>query len=305
MATTAFALLATVTIGATFVLTLRLARGRRPIALADYLEMDASAGPPIDDVHALPFGERVLRPTVQGLARRVGRLTPGAHLDAIHGELLKAGLSSKLRAEEFVAIEAGSFGVCSAAALAYVLLAQPAGRLVVAALVLLPVIGILAPRSWLARHVQERQDRLRRDLPEVLDLLSLSVQAGLGFEAAIALVVDRMPSPLAAELGLTLREMELGRSRREAFGNLKRRTDVAELNSFVSAVVQADVLGVPIGKVLSAQAGELRLRRRQWARERANKLPVKILFPLLLFIFPAIFVILLGPAVGPLRDVLG
>jgi tight adherence protein C len=103
---------------------------------------------------------------------------------------------------------------------------------------------------------------------------------------------------------MTLREMELGRSRREAFTNLKRRTDVLELNAFVSAIVQADALGVPIGRVLSAQAAEMRLRRRQWARERAAKLPVKILFPLLLFVFPPMFVVILGPAVGPLRDAL-
>ena len=283
------------------------ARARRPLALADYLDaVDGVAPSPLDgDIDGLPFAERVLRPLGTGVAKRIGALSPREHLESIHAQLLKAGLSSRMRAEEFVAVEVASVVGGTVLAVALVVLARPPGRIGFTCLLMFPVIGLLAARTWLTRKVEERQDLVRRDLPDVLDMLSLSVQAGLGFEAAIALVADRLPSPLASELALTLREMELGRTRREAFANLKRRTDVNELNTFVSAVIQADALGVPLGKVLQTQSAEMRLRRRQWARERANKLPVKLLFPMLLFIFPAIFVVLLGPAVGPLRDALG
>ena len=291
-------------IGATLVVA-RRARAARRFALADYLATgDAPVVGLLDGDDTTPFADRVLRPAASSLARRVGALTPRGHRDAIHARLLKAGLATKVRAEEIAALEVGATLVMLGAAIAFVALRHPPGRIAVGTLVLLPVIGLLGVQSGLARRVEERQDEIRRDLPDVLDLLSLSVQAGLGLEAAMSLVIDRLPSALGVELALTLREMELGRSRREAFANLKRRTDVLELNAFVSAIIQADALGVPIGRVLSAQAAEMRLRRRQWARERAAKLPVKILFPLLLFVFPPMFVVILGPAIGPLRDAL-
>jgi len=291
-------------LGATLVAARRTRMSRR-VALSDYLAtVDGPSVGLLDGDDVGSFADRVLRPAASSVARRIGALTPRGHLDAIHARLLKGGLATKVRAEEVVALEVGATFAGLGVAVAFVLLREPPGRIAVTTLVLFPVIGLLAVQSWLSRSVQERQDEIRRDLPDVLDLLSLSVQAGLGLEQAMALVIDRLPSALGAELALTLREMELGRSRREAFTNLKRRTDVLELNAFVSAIVQADALGVPIGRVLSSQAAEMRLRRRQWARERAAKLPVKILFPLLLFVFPPMFVVILGPAIGPLRDAL-
>ena len=290
-------------LGATRVVA-RRARDARRFALADYLTtVDAPVVGGLDEETA-SFSDRVLRPAGSSIARRVGALTPSGHLEAIHARLLKAGIATKVRAEEIVALEVGATIAAFGIAVLFVVLREPPGRIAVGTLVLLPFVGLLAVQSGLARRVEERQDSIRRDLPDVLDLLSLSVQAGLGLEAAMALVIDRLPSPLGVELALTLREMELGRSGREAFANLKRRTDVLELNAFVSAIIQADALGVPIGRVLSSQAAEMRLRRRQWGRERAAKLPVKILFPLLLFVFPPMFVVILGPAIGPLRDAL-
>lgn len=250
------------------------------------------------------FGARVARPVVSGVARRVGRLSPGGHLDAVQLKLVRAGLAGRVRAEEVVAAEVAAAIVGALLALAFVVTGDPAPRISVGMFVLLPVCGLFAVQSWLARAVTERRSAIQRDLPDVLDLLSLSVQAGLGFEAAVALVADRLPSPLSAELGATLRDMDVGRTRQEAFANLKRRTDVPALNGFVSAVIQADALGVPIGRVLTSQAAEMRLRRRQWAREQAAKLPVKVLFPTLVFVFPAMFVVILGPAIDPLRDAL-
>ena len=144
--------------------------------------------------------------------------------------------------------------------------------------------------------MKNRQERLLRDLPDTLDLLAISVEAGVGFEGALGIVCEHFDSPLADEFSRTLKEMELGLPRRDALQNLKKRTEVPELSNFVLALTQADVLGMPIGRVLKTQATEMRSKRRQWAREKAAKLPVKILFPLILFIFPPVFVIVLGPA---------
>ena len=144
---------------------------------------------------------------------------------------------------------------------------------------------------------QKRQAQSRRDLPDILDLLAISVEAGVGLEGAIEIVGKHFDSPLAHEMSRMLREMELGVSRRIALQNMKTRIEVQDVSNFVLALVQADALGMPIGRVLRTQAHEMRLRRRQWAREKAGKLPVKIVFPLVTFILPALFVVVLGPAV--------
>ncbi len=126
----------------------------------------------------------------------------------------------------------------------------------------------------------------------------------MGFEGAISIVCQHFNSPLAEEFARTLHEMELGLPRRDAFHNLKRRTDVPELSNLVLALLQADALGIPIGRVLKTQAGEMRMKRRQWAREKAAKLPVKMLFPLILFVFPAIMIVILGPAASGIASAL-
>jgi tight adherence protein C len=148
----------------------------------------------------------------------------------------------------------------------------------------------------LRRKQDERQGSIKRDLPDVLDLLAISVEAGVGFEGAVEVVTRHFDSPLAIEFNRMLQEMELGLPRREALQNLKRRTEVPELSNFVLILVQADALGMPIGRVLRTQAVEMRLKRRAWAREKAARLPVKILLPLTIFILPALFVVILGPA---------
>jgi tight adherence protein C len=144
-------------------------------------------------------------------------------------------------------------------------------------------------------HHHDPHARPRPSLPDTLDLLAISVEAGMGFEGALDIVCQHFNSPLAEEFSRTLREMELGLPRKDAFQNLKRRTEVPELSNFVLALLQADALGIPVGRVLRTQATEMRAKRRQWAREKAAKLPVKILFPLVAFIFPSILIVVLGP----------
>jgi tight adherence protein C len=251
-----------------------------------------------------PFIVRLVRPLGSGVASSVGRLTPRNYLDQTHRKLLLAGLTGTMRAEEFVVGQLAATAACTLGALIFVTVGHPTLRMSLLALIILPLIGLLLPASWLARKLRERQGAILKDLPDTLDLLAISVEAGMGFEGAIAIVCQHFRSPLAEEFARTLHEMELGLPRRDAFQNLKRRTEVPELSNLVLALLQADALGIPIGRVLKTQAGEMRLKRRQWAREKAAKLPVKMLFPLILFVFPAIMVVILGPAASGIHQAL-
>jgi tight adherence protein C len=278
-----------------------VARARRPaFNVAEYFnDLDADAGRPIDEFEAKlaqPFWVRVVKPFSGKALKSVTRLTPSDYLERTHKKLLFAGLTGSMRAEEFVIAQASATALLTVGALAYVLLAAPAPRIGIMMLVLAPVIGWCLPASWLSRKVSERQAAILKDLPDTLDLLAISVEAGMGFEGALEIVCQHFDSPLSHEFARTLHEMELGLPRKDAFQNLKRRTQVPELSNFVLALLQADALGIPIGRVLKTQAVEMRNKRRQWAREKAAKLPVKMLFPLVLFVFPAIMVTILGPA---------
>lgn len=243
-----------------------------------------------------PIVTRILGPLFGALGERISGLVPRRRSERLRHRLLVAGVSVKVGPEEFLVMQGVGLG---AGVLLGLLLGKASGysgfgmlRLVV----LLTGIGLYAPAAWLRRKQDERQASIRRQLPDVLDLLAISVEAGVGFEGAIEVVTRHFNGPLADEFGRTLQEMELGLPRRDALQNLKRRTEVPELSNFVLILVQADALGMPIGRVLRTQAEEMRLKRRQWAREKAAKLPVKILVPLTLFILPALFVVILGPA---------
>ena len=275
---------------------------RRPATeLAQYLEDldgDVEVTDEFERKLAEPFFVRVIRPMSSGAVGTISRLTPRNYLDSIHKKILLSGMSGSVRAEEFVVGQAASGAIFTLAALGWIVLADPAGRMALLALILLPAVGLMLPASWLTRKVEARKLAIRKDLPDMLDLLAISVEAGMGFEGALDIVCQHFESPLAEEFSRTLREMELGLPRRDAFQNLKRRTEVAELSNFVLALLQADALGIPVGRVLRTQATEMRAKRRQWAREKAAKLPVKILFPLVGFIFPSIMIVILGPGAG-------
>jgi tight adherence protein C len=248
-----------------------------------------------------PFLTRVLRPLGGGVLDLVSSVTPRAHRDRVQGALQQAGLATTYRAEEIIASQAigGLVGLLLALAIAGFGLVG--GMLALVLLVLLPTAGVVFPVSRLNHAVAQRHATILKDLPDTLDLLAISVEAGVGLEGAMDVVCQRFDSPLADEFAQTLREMGLGLTRRDALQSLKRRTEVPELSNFVLALIQADTLGMPVGRVLKAQAAEMRIKRRQWARERAAKLPVKIMFPLVACIFPAILVILLGPAASSIQ----
>jgi tight adherence protein C len=167
----------------------------------------------------------------------------------------------------------------------------------------LGLLGYWLPNIVLTNAVQRRQNEIRSALADSIDLLTICVEAGLGFDAALAHVSKNTDGPLADEFYRTLQEVQLGRSRNEAMRNLAERSNVPELRAFVLAMVQADIFGVSVANVLRIQAKDMRVKRRQLAEERAMKVPIKVLFPVLFCIFPALFVVILGPAIMRIADV--
>jgi tight adherence protein C len=273
-------------------------QGRMSAGPVAYLQqLDASAQPDLfQERLRQPFLRRLVSPLSKRTLARITSLVPSSYLDRTHRTLLHAGLNARITAEEFTAARAVSATLAVLGASLCILAAHPPPGMRVLLLLLAGLIGLLGPAAWLRGVVSAREEVILNDLPDVLDLLAISVEAGTALEQAMAIAGTHFTSPLADELVLTLREMELGLSRRQALQNLKRRTDVAELGNVVAVLIQAEALGMPIGRILHTQSSEVRDRRRQRVREKAAKLPVKILFPLMVFIFPAIFVILLGPA---------
>jgi tight adherence protein C len=234
---------------------------------------------------------RALEPLLDQAARLMRALSPAARLDLIGRRIIYAGLEGKFTVENVLvrkALAAGAGGMLG-------MLAHPHRVPGVVAAVLGAAIASFVPDVLLDSRARSRQKEIARGLPDALDLLAITVEAGLGLEQALGVVTDRLTGPLGDELRRMLAEIELGVDRRHALDLLRRRTDVRELSAFVVALHQADELGIAVGDVLRVQAHQVRLIRRQRAREAAAKTPVKILFPVVLGVFPAMFVVAVGP----------
>ncbi|MCU1355186.1 MAG: type secretion system protein [Acidimicrobiales bacterium] len=251
---------------------------------------------------AQPFLHRTIRPAFARIVAVVSSVTPTDHRARVRAKLAAAGLDLKRRPEEIVALQVIGVVLGTAAATALVLSGGLRPATAVSCGLVLVVGGAALPMIWLSRAVSARVQAIRADLPDTLDLLAISVEAGVGLEGALQVVTERSSSPLAQEMSRTLQEMSLGLSRRDALTNLRHRSPVPELSNFVQALIQADSLGMPLAKVLKIQATEMRSKRRQWAREKAAKLPVKILFPLVMCIFPAVLVVVVGPAMSQIGE---
>lgn len=244
---------------------------------------------------------RLLRPLLDRITGATRHLLPRARLAEVRQQLLQAGLAGRLSAEEFVSLQVLFAG---GGALAGAAVFEGTTRSLALAL-LVVFVGIITPKALLDNRRRARVEQVQRELPDALDLLAICVEAGQGLEAALATVAQREDGVLPAELRHTLREMELGVSRRAALEHLRDRLGVPDVSGLVASLVQADVLGTPIGHVLHTQATEQRRRRRAQVREQAGKLPVKMLVPLTVFILPALFVVVLGPAAMDIAQVLG
>jgi tight adherence protein C len=242
-----------------------------------------------------PFAVRLLGPALEDFQKLGRRLTPGWQLKRMRRNATLAGFGRR-GVEGVLALKSAS-AIAGATVLpaGLALLGSRPGGVIVWA-VLGGLIGFFLPDIWISKRGEARQEQIRATLPEVLDLMAIAVQSGMGLEGSIDLVSRKIPGALGDELHRMLQEIQLGSSRRQALQNLRERTAVDELSTFALALIQADQVGSPIAEVLQTYAAEMRMLRRQRAREQAAKLPVKLLFPLLFAIFPALMIIVLGPA---------
>ena len=243
-----------------------------------------------------PLGDRVLRPIVQRLSRIANRGDSGGVIARADAKLERAGYPGGLRGADWMGVKILSTIILGVGVGLFMLLI---GRVQLAFIfgIAGAGLGYMAPEFWLGGKARKRSFAMVLQLPDALDLLTISVEAGLGFDAALAKVVEKMEGPLVSEFRQALAEIRMGRTRRDALRDVVSRADAQPISNFIGAIVQAEQLGVPIAKVLQIQSQQLRIERRQRAEEMAAKAPVKMLFPMVGCIFPTIFIVILGPAI--------
>ncbi len=247
---------------------------------------------------AMPFQERVILPMARKLGELAVRFTPQNAMNSIARKLELAGMPGKIDPTLFLAIQfiaAVTFGGVLFLAMAFSRMDLALG---VKMLIVLggTIIGFFMPQLWLSSKIGRRQKEVRKAMPDALDLLTICVEAGLGFEAAMAKVSEKWASELSLSFARCLQEIQLGKVRREALRDMADRLGITEMSSFVAAVIQSEQLGVSLSKVLRIQSDQMRIKRRQLAEEEAHKAPIKMLIPMAGLIFPSLMITLMTPA---------
>lgn len=295
-------LLATASVFA-LVMAVRTLRARNQMSTVGVtLARNSNATPELRQLELrAPFQERVIKPMLRKLYRMGRYLTPASSIAQLQEKLIVAGLPGGLTVTDFLGLRflAGA----SLAGLMFALMAtrqSPAQAVLIAAGAF--IVGLYVPNLWLNGKMQARQKAIGRALPDMLDMMSICVDAGLGFEAAIQKVAYQSDNELALEMRRVISEVRVGVSRGDALRHLADRTQVPDVASFVAVLIQADRLGIAIRNVLTTQSVQMRIQRRQRAEEAAGKAPIKMMIPLALFIFPALFAIILGPAIPRLMN---
>jgi len=263
--------------------------------LAEYGARDEAVS--LDEVEmSLTFSDRVLVPLMRRGATLVARFTPQRTLEVTAHKLEVSGLSRRLSAAEFWGIRL--FATIGLSALIFFLMwrfnVQADKRLMFTGGMAL--LGYVLPGMWLQSTIDRRKLGMTRALPDALDLLTICVEAGLGFDSAMKRVAEKGESDLSMEFGRVLQEIQLGKTRRAALRAMSARLEVRDVTTFIAAVVQAEQLGVSMAKVLRIQSDQMRIRRRQIAEKKAQEAPVKMVFPMVFLIFPSLMLVLLGPA---------
>ncbi len=274
--------------------------------LEDRLNELAALGEPIslEELElSQPFGQRVIVPLLQSLSEFAQRFTPQQTLEKARHQLRLAGIIHKVKPSMFLVARLGGAVVGGGLG---ILLATSSESTPAFQRILMPVgglaLGYYLPVLLLMSKIRRRQEDVIKALPDALDLLTICVEAGLGFDAAMAKVAEKWDNELSLAFARTVQEMQLGKLRREALRDMANSLDVADVTSFVAAIVQADQLGVSMAKVMRIQSEQMRMKRRQRAEEKARQAPVKIMIPLAFFIFPTILIVLLGPAFLQIKD---
>lgn len=251
----------------------------------------------IDEELAKPFTQRIIKPAAKYLGAALSRFTPYSIRRMVEQRLSMAGGFGSLGVDGFLLL-CGSLAIVLPLATGLITkLAGAPGNKVFGLSLISFAIGITLPFIMLNQKITARKISLQKDLPDVLDLLTVSVEAGLGFDGALAKLAEKMKGALVDEFSRVLQEMRMGVIRRDALIAMGKRCDEPDLSLFITSLVQADQLGVSIGNVLRIQSVSMRAKRKQRAEEKAMKAPIKMMLPLVLFIFPTIFIVLLGPAI--------
>jgi len=254
-----------------------------------------------------PFSERVIIPILRAIGEFSTRFTPQKLLEETNLKMELAGNPVRIDASTFLAsrfVVAGIFG----GFLTLIFVISPRSwslGTTILVVLLFTVLGFAFPQLWLQSKINSRQKEIRKAMPDALDLLTICVEAGLGFDAAMAKVSEKWENQLSVGFARAIREVQLGKTRKEALRVMSDRMGIPEMTSFVAAVIQSESLGVSMAKVLRIQSDQMRMKRRQYAEEEAHKAPIKMLLPMALLIFPSIMIILMVPAVFQIMGVFG
>jgi tight adherence protein C len=246
---------------------------------------------------AQPFSQRVLLPMIQASSQFVSRFTPQRSLEATKHKLELAGNPNNWNATEFMGIRGLAALLLAALTFFLTMLANSAFGQRLLFIAAMALLGFFLPTVWLGGRIRRRQQEIIKTLPDALDLLTISVEAGLPFDGAMQRVAEKWNNEISKGFQRLLTEMRVGKSRRDALRDMSDRMDVPDITSFIAALVQADQLGISIAKILRIQSEQMRIKRRQRAEEKAHQAPIKMLIPMTFLIFPTILIIILGPAV--------
>jgi len=283
-----------------------LVGARRPekaIVIEERLAQFGNRVPSLEEVEMQqPFQQRILLPMLRSVSKRLSRFAPAQNVARLRQQLLEAGAPRGLGPTEFTGLRFVIGGGLGALFFLLMLISGSSLLIMVGVPGVILVLGYMMPGIWLSRRTKQRKYEITRALPDAIDLLTISVEAGLGFDPALSRVVEKWDNALTRELGRMLSEMRMGASRRDAMRDVVARVNVDDLNTFMGAVIQADQLGVSISQVLRIQSKQMRQRRRQRAEEQAHKAPLKMLFPMVFLIFPTIYIVILGPAIPRLIE---
>jgi tight adherence protein C len=243
------------------------------------------------------FTDRFLKPLSSQMAKVMSRLTPATAMETTQKRLMYAGLSARTQVSDYMGMKGLAIVIGIALAMGLGLRFNTNIWTMAFFILLLGAVGYFGPDLWLREQISQRKLAVTRALPDAIDLLTISVEAGLGFDQALARVVSKSDNALTREFARVIQEMRIGVARRDALRAMVERTGVEDLSSFISAIIQAEQLGASVANVLRIQAVEMRLRRRQYAERQAQLAPIKMLFPMAFLIFPPIFIVVLGPAI--------
>lgn len=289
--------------GAVFFTLIGIYLGKQESNVHERISLALGQGEMMAAEDSRPLRERMLRPILHHVANHLSRWTSKGKREQMSAKLSAAGISNQWEETEWKALQYSLSVLLSLLFFAIFTLLNVGLLTSLEMGVIGFLLGYVFPTSWLNVKAKQRQKEIEHTLPDVLDLLTVSVEAGLGFDAALLKVVEKQKGALAEEFLRVLQEIKMGRPRRDSLRDLaKRNKPVEDLSNFVASLVQADQLGISIGGVLRNQAKQIRQKQRQRAEEKAQKAPVKMMIPLVFFIFPTIFIIILGPAVIQIID---